>query len=122
LFLLFFFGVLFAGLVSGSGFVAISRSLAFLTFLPFVLVSIESQRELGRVLRVIVLTFLIVFPYALRQMIRYNERLGIGLYEANYFATILVLVIPLAFVFAGHATNPMCRRLWPATRLTLPLH
>jgi len=121
LFLLFFFGVLFAGLVSGSGFVAISRYLAFLTFLPFVLVSIESQRDLGRVLRVIVLTFLIVFPYALRQMIRYNERLGIGLYETNYFATILVLVIPLAFVFAAQATNPMRRRLWLATGFLLVL-
>jgi O-antigen ligase len=121
LFLLFFFGVLFAGLVSGSGFVAISRYLAFLTFLPFVLVSVETQRDLGRVLRAIVLSLLIVFPYALRQMIRYNERLGIGLYETNYFATILVLVIPLAFVFAAEATVPLRRRLWLVTGLLLVL-
>jgi O-antigen ligase len=121
LFLLFFFGVLFAGLVSGSGFVAISRYLAFLTFLPFVLVSVGTQRDLGRVLRAIVLSLLIVFPYALRQMIRYNERLGIGLYETNYFATILVLVIPLAFVFAAEATVPLRRRLWLVTGLLLGL-
>jgi O-antigen ligase len=120
LFLLFFFGVLFAGLVSGSGFVAISRYLAFLTFLPFVLVSVGTQRDLGRVLRAIVLSLLIVFPYAL-QMIRYNERLGIGLYETNYFATILVLVIPLAFVFAAEATVPLRRRLWLVTGLLLGL-
>src|SRR6266850_524606 len=53
LFLLFFFGVLFAGLVSGSGFLAISRYLAFLTFLPFVLVSVQTQQDLGRVLLVL---------------------------------------------------------------------
>jgi O-antigen ligase len=121
LFLLFFFGVLFAGLVSGGGFVAISRYLAFLTFLPFVLVSVETERDLGRVLRAIVLSLLIVFPYAVRQMIRYNERLGVGLYETNYFATILVLVIPLAFVFAAQATTRGRRQLWLATGFLLAL-
>jgi O-antigen ligase len=68
-----------------------------------------------------VLTFLIVFPYALRQMIRYGERLGIGLYETNYFATILVLVIPLAFVFAAQATTPVRRNLWITTGVLLVL-
>jgi len=121
LFLMFFFGVLFAGLVSGVGFVAVSRYLAFLTFLPFVLVSVESRRDLGRVLRAIVLSLVIVFPYALRQMIRYNERLGVGLYETNYFATILVLVIPLAFVFAAQAPDLLHRRLWTAAGLLLVL-
>src|SRR5207247_1378172 len=68
LFLLFFCGVLFAGLLSGSGFLAISRYLAFLTFLPFVLVSVETQRDLGRVprfmtLRIVVLLLgLIIVP------------------------------------------------------------
>ena len=121
LFLMFFFGVLFAGLVSGVGFVAVSRYLAFLTFLPFVLVSVESRHDLGRVLRAIVLSLVIVFPYALRQMIRYNERLGVGLYETNYFATILVLVIPLAFVFAAQAPDVLHRRLWMTAGLLLVL-
>jgi len=121
LFLLFFCGVLFAGLLSGSGFLAISRYLAFLTFLPFVLVSVETQRDLGRVLRIMTLSMVLVFPYALRQMIRFGERLGVGLYETNYFATILVLVIPLAFVFAAQATIPMRRWLWTAAGLVLVL-
>src|SRR5438105_9625154 len=121
LFLLFFFGVLFAGLVSGSGFLAISRYLAFLTFLPFVLVSVQTQQDLGRVLRAMALSLLIVFPYALRQMIRFNDRLGVGLYETNYFATILVLVIPLAFVFAAQATVPSRRWLWLSSGLPLGL-
>ena len=121
LFLLFFFGVLFAGLVSGSGFLAISRYLAFLTFLPFVLMSVQTQQDLGRVLRAMALSLLIVFPYALRQMIRFNDRLGVGLYETNYFATILVLVIPLAFVFAAQATVPSRRWLWTSAGLLLVL-
>ena len=121
LFLLFFFGVLFAGLVSGSGFLAISRYLAFLTFLPFVLMSVQTQQDLGRVLRAMALSLLIVFPYALRQMIRFNDRLGVGLYETNYFATILVLVIPLAFVFAAQATVPSRRWLWTSAGLLLGL-
>src|SRR5947208_15485847 len=121
LFLLFFCGVLFAGLLSGSGFLAISRYLAFLTFLPFVLVSVETQRDVGRVLRIMTLSMVLVFPYALRQMIRFGERLGVGLYETNYFATILVLVIPLAFVFAAQATIPMRRWLWTSAGLLLGL-
>src|SRR5437867_11757731 len=114
LFLLFFCGVLFGGLFSGSGFLAISRYLAFLTFLPFVLVSVETQRDLGRVLRIMTLSLVLVFSYALRQMIRFGDRLGVGLYETHYFAPILVLVIPLAFVFATQATTPMRRYLWTA--------
>src|SRR2546427_12331094 len=78
LFLLFFFGVLFAGLVSGSGFLAISRYLAFLTFLPFVLVSVQTQQDLGRVLRIMTLGMVPVFPDALRQMIRFGGRLRVG--------------------------------------------
>jgi O-antigen ligase len=112
MFLLFFFGVLFAGLFSGSGFLAISRYFAFLTFLPIVLVSVQTPRDLERVLKVMTLTLILVFPYAVRQMIRFNDRLGVGLYETNYFATILVLVIPLAFVFAAQATRRSQRRWW----------
>jgi O-antigen ligase len=64
------------------------------------------------VLKVMTLSLIVVFPYALRQMIRYNERLGVGLYETNYFATILVLVIPMAFVFAAQAPDSLRRTLW----------
>jgi O-antigen ligase len=119
LFLLFFVGVLFAGLFSGSGVYAVSRYFAFLTFLPFVLMAVETQRDLGRVLQIMTLTFVIVFPYGLRQMIRFGERLGTGLYETNYFAAILVLVIPLAFVFASQAATPTRRWLWTGAGLLL---
>lgn len=100
LFLLFFAGVVFAGLASGTGFTAVSRYLAFLLFLPFVLVAVRGQRELRIVLYAVAGSLILVFPYALRQMIRFESRLGVGLYETNYFAAILVLVIPLAFALA----------------------
>ena len=86
LFLGLYLGVLFAGLLSGSGFLAISRYLAFI----------------------------IVFPYAIRQMFRYGGRLGVGLSETNYFAANLVLVIPIAFAIASTQTDPLKRRLWTA--------
>jgi O-antigen ligase len=121
LFLLFFFGVVFAGVLSGSGFLSISRYLAFLTFLPFVLVAIETPTDLRRVLKAMVLSLVFVFPYALRQMLRFNERLGIGLYETNYFATILVLVIPLAFVFAAQQRQAVRRWLWLGAGFVLVL-
>jgi O-antigen ligase len=121
LFLLFFFGVVFAGILSGSGFVAISRYFAFLIFLPFVLVAVQTPEDLRRVLTAMTLSMIVVFPYALRQMLRYGDRLGVGLYETNYFATILVLVIPMAFVFAAQAPDGVRRTLWTLGGLLLVL-
>lgn len=121
LFLVFFFGVVFAGVLSGSGFLAISRYFAFLIFLPFVIVAVQTPEDLRRVLKAMTLSMILVFPYAVRQMIRYNERLGVGLYETNYFATILVLVIPMAFVFAAQAPDALRRTLWTSGGLLLVL-
>ena len=121
LFLVFFFGVVFAGVLSGSGFVAISRYFAFLIFLPFVLMAVQTPEDVRRVLKAMTLSMIVVFPYALRQMLRFNERLGVGLYETNYFATILVLVIPMAFVFASQAPDAVRRTLWTLGGLLLVL-
>jgi len=114
LFLGLYLGVLFAGLLSGSGFLAISRYLAFMLFMPFVLVSVRTQDDLRRVLYVVALAFIIVFPYAIRQMFRYGGRLGVGLSETNYFAANLVLVIPIAFAIATVHGDPLKRKLWAA--------
>ena len=100
LFLLFFAGVVFMGLFSGTGFVAVSRFLAFLLFMPFVLVSARSQREVRLVVYTLALSLILVFPYALRQMIRFESRLGVGLYETNYFAAILLVDEDLAISVA----------------------
>jgi O-antigen ligase len=119
LFILFYFGVLFAGALSGSGFLPISRYLAFLLFMPFVLVSVRTHDDLRRVVYALALTFVIVFPYALRQMFRYGSRLGTGLYETNYFAANLVLVIPIAFAIARLELVPWRRRLWTGAGVLL---
>src|SRR4029077_19060418 len=120
LFLLFLTGVALVGLVHGTGFqYAISRYLGFLFFLPFVLVAVRSQADLRRVLTVLVLTYVLVFPYAVRQMIRFGERLGVGLYESNYLATILVLLVPLAFTLSSQQRDGTRRTLWMGTGLLL---
>jgi O-antigen ligase len=121
LFLLFYAGVLFAGLLSGSGFLAISRYLAFLTFMPFVLVTVRTHDDLRRVVYAIALTYVVVFPYAVRQMLRFGGRLGTGLYETNYFAANVLLVIPLVLVIARQQVDPFRRKLWMAAALVLVL-
>jgi O-antigen ligase len=112
LFLVFYAGVLFAGVLSGSGVLPISRYLAFLLFLPFVVTAVRTHDDLRRVVYTLALTFVVVFPYAMRQSIRYDSRLGTGLYETNYFAANLVLVIPLAFAIASLQGDLWRRRLW----------
>ncbi|MBI2216264.1 MAG: O-antigen ligase family protein [Candidatus Rokubacteria bacterium] len=121
LFVVFYAGVLFAGALSGSGLLPISRYLAFLLFLPFVASSVRTHEDLRRVVYTIALTFVIVFPYAFRQSIRYDSRLGTGLYETNYFAANLVLVIPLAFAIARLQSTVWRRRLWFGAGLVLVL-
>ena len=121
LFMLFFAGVLIAGAFSGSGFLAISKYLAFLSFMPFVYATIETHRDLRRVVYAIGLAFVVVFPYAVRQMQRYGARLGTGLSETNYLAANLVLVIPVTFAIAATQTDPKRRKLWIGAGLILVL-
>jgi putative inorganic carbon (HCO3(-)) transporter len=120
LFLAFLGIIAVVAIAHGTGFqYAISRYLGFLVFLPFVIVAVRSQRDLGRVLVTMVLSYIVVFPYAVRQMIRFGDRLGVGLYETNYLATILVLLVPLAFVFASQERLPRRRMLWAGAGLLL---
>jgi hypothetical protein len=122
LFLAFLGVIVVVALAHGTGFqYAISRYLGFLVFLPFVIVAVRSQRDLGRVLATMVLSYVIMFPYALRQMLRFGDRLGVGLYESNYLATILVLLIPLAFALASQERPPMRRAFWAGSGLLLVL-
>jgi O-antigen ligase len=118
-FLVLYAGVLFAGLLSGSGFLVISRYLAFFLFMPFVLVTVKTHEDLRRLVYAIALAFILVFPYAVRQMLRYESRLGVGVSETNYFAANLVLVIPIAFAIAATQLVPWKRRLWVASAVVL---
>ncbi|MGH7324213.1 MAG: O-antigen ligase family protein [Candidatus Rokuibacteriota bacterium] len=119
LFAVFFIGVILAGLLSGTGFIAVSRYLAFLMFLPFVLVAVRTHDDLRRMLYALALSLILTFPYAVRQMLRYDARLGTGLYEPNYFAANLVMVIPLALAIATTQVSPSKRTLWLVGTLML---
>jgi len=55
LFAVFFTGVILTGLLSGSGFLAFQRYLAFLLFLPFVLAAVRTQDDLRRVVHAMAL-------------------------------------------------------------------
>lgn len=112
LFAVFVAGVVVAGLLSGTGFLAVSRYVSFLLFLPLVLVAVRTEDDLRRVLTAIALSLILTFPYALRQMLRFGGRLGVGLYEPNYFAANLVLVIPVALAIALTQQRPGRRALW----------
>lgn len=112
LFGLFVIGVVMAGLLSGSGLLAVQRYVAFMMFLPFVLVTARTQEDLGRVLRAIALSLALTLPYGLRQMVRYDARLGVGLYEANYFAANLCLVVPVAVAIALARPTRRGRAIW----------
>jgi O-antigen ligase len=122
LFLAFLGVIVVVALAHGTGFqYAISRYLGFLVFLPFVIVAVRSQRDLGRVLATMVLAYVIMFPYGLRQMLRFGDRLGVGLYESNYLATILVLLVPIAFALSSQERQPMRRAFWAGCGLLLVL-
>jgi putative inorganic carbon (HCO3(-)) transporter len=122
LFLLFFAVMVVIAMAHGTGFqYAVSRYVGFLVFLPFVIVAVRTETDLRRVLKAMVLAYVLVFPYALRQMLRFGERLGTGLYETNYLATILVLLVPVAFVFASQERDPRGRLLWTGAGLLLVL-
>jgi O-antigen ligase len=112
LFLVFFGGVVFSSLLSGSGFLVVSKYLAFLVFMTFVLVAVRDHDDLRRVVRMLPLALIIVFPYGLRLMYRYNTRLGMGLWESNYFAATVVATVPIAVAIALQQARPARRWLW----------
>jgi O-antigen ligase/polysaccharide polymerase Wzy-like membrane protein len=114
LFLLFYAGVLLSGTLNGTGFLVISKYLAFLLFMPFVLVTVRTHDDLRRVVYALALSYIVVFPYAVRQMLRFGGRLGVGVSETNYFGANLLLVIPLAFVIAYQQPTRGRRLLWLA--------
>lgn len=122
LFLVFLGVVAVVAVAHGTGFqYSIARYLGFLVFLPFVLVAVRSEHDLRRVLQVLVVSYALILPYGLRQMLRFGDRFGVGLYEPNYLATILALLIPLAFVFASQERRPARHWLWMAAGLVLVL-
>jgi O-antigen ligase len=120
LFALLFLGVLVSAALNDSALFAITKYLVFIMFLPFVLVTLRTERDVSRVLYTIVLGMTFIFPYALRQLGRYNaDRLGVGLYEPNYLAANLVLIIPIAFAIASYQPTRGRKLCWIGAGLVL---
>ena len=113
-FLVFLGIVASVSIVNGAALMTVTRLLAIVCLLPLVLIAVRTEADLWRTLKACVLVMILVFPYAYRQMLRFGGRLGVGLYETNYLALILVLLIPLAFVFFRQERVAWKRSLWLA--------
>jgi putative inorganic carbon (HCO3(-)) transporter len=116
---IFYIGVIVGGIWNGSGYLAVSRYMNFLFFLPLVLVAVRTHEDLRKVFTTMVLSWVIAFPYGLRQMMRFDARFGVGIHESNYLAANLCLVIPLALVLATQHRDRLRRALWYGAALTL---
>jgi O-antigen ligase len=112
LFVALFIGIVISAALNESTFAAIAKYLVFVLFLPFVLVSVRTHENLRRIMYTLGLTMVIVIPYALRQTARYQGRMGVGLYEPNYLAANLLLLIPIPLAIASYQTIPWKRYAW----------
>ena len=109
-----FTGVVVSAILNESPMFAITKYLVFVFFLPFVLVTVREEKDLRRAMMTIVIAMTLVFPYAFRQMGRYDGRLGVGLYEPNYLAANLVLIIPIALSIASYQPTKPRHIAWAA--------
>lgn len=119
IFVIFYIGVIVGGIWNGSGYLAVSRYMNFLFFLPLVLVAVRTHEDLRKVFTTMVLSWVIAFPYGLRQMLRFDARFGVGIHESNYLAANVCLVIPLAIALASQQRDRLRRALWYGAGLTL---
>jgi len=104
--------VVFAVVASGASLGRLTRILSIVFFFPLVLTAVQSKDNLGLALKTATGILILVFPYAYRQVIRFGGRLGVGLYEPNYLAMSLVMVLPLAVAFARQETVGWKRSFW----------
>lgn len=111
-FLVFFAIASAASVANGVGTLAASRLLSVGLFLPLVLRAVRTERNLQVALKTAAVSLIVVFPYAWRQITRFGGRYGVGLYEPNYLALALVLVLPLAWVSFRHAPSTHTRAGW----------
>ena len=104
--------VVLAGQISGTGILAFTRYLSLALFFPITLAAVQSEQDVKRALWACVGVMILVFPYALRQLLRFGGRLGVGLYEPNYLALALVLLLPLAVVMARQRETTGQQAYW----------
>jgi O-antigen ligase len=116
---LYFAVALVCGLMRVSGVLVVSNFLSICALMPLVLVAVTDEHKLRTVVKACVLTMLVVYVYAVRQLGRYNGPLGVGLNDVNYFALTLAMILPLAFVHAGSASTRASRILWSLSGVVL---
>jgi O-antigen ligase len=90
----------------------VTRLLAVACLFPLVAAVVQRERHFWLVLKTLTLVMILVFPYAVRQMLRFEGRLGVGLNEPNYTALALLIPIPLAVALAQREHLLSRRLLW----------
>src|SRR5688572_16833133 len=101
-----------SGLTRASGLLVVSNFLSVIALMPIVLVAVTDEEKLRTVIKACVLTMMVVYVYAVRQMGRYDGPLGVGLNDVNYFALMVAIILPLPFAYAGTAATRRSRILW----------
>ena len=101
-----------SGLSRAAGLLVVSNFLAVCALMPIVVVAVRDEENLRTTVKACVITMMVVYVYALRQMGRYDGPLGVGLNDVNYFALMCVLMLPLPFAYAGTASTRQSRILW----------
>jgi O-antigen ligase len=114
LFAVFVVAMLLPAALNGFAVMLFSRVLSIVCLMPIIFVAVRDERKLVHVLKAAVLIMIAIFPYAYRQQLRFGGRFGVGLYDCNYLALLLVLVLPLAPVFARSGETHARRALWAA--------
>ena len=112
--------VLVAAIIEGATARATTRLFGVLLFLPVILVAIQDENDLRKVLRACPIVMLLGVAQACLEHYRFGGAFGDIHYERNYFALNLVLVTPLAFAAARQSGSGAIHRvLWYAATAIL---
>lgn len=112
MYLTFLLMTAFAAVMTCAATRGITRILSLAFLLPIMLAGLRNMIDFRRLLLFLPGVLILCLPYAYRQYLRYGGRLGVGLYEANYFALALILLIPLAIIIARQQDNRWFRYAW----------
>lgn len=102
-----------SGISSGGNTMWLTKYFSMLIFFPIVLAAVRTEADLERVLKAVMISLLLAFAYSLRQLARFGgSRLGDGLTDPNYYASWIILALPLAFMAARSEPVGWKRMLW----------
>lgn len=111
-YLIYLFLTAFAAVMTGADPRGITRIMSLALLLPIMLTGLSNLRDFRFLLFLLPGVLILCLPYAYRQYLRFGGRLGVGLYEANYFALALILLIPLAIMIARQQDRLWLRYAW----------